>query len=497
VDRIEVSTGEPNKEKLKKHFIVVGAGMGGLAIALRLAHEGYKVTVLEKTGDIGGRNRVEGVNGCRFDGGPTLLMMLEPFRRLFEDVGESFDEKLSLTKMDPGYRVFYRDGLRLESSPDSETMEATICQHFGSGDATGYRRLMTDLKSMYDEAIPGFVRKNYHKPLEFLSLKSLSSAIRHRMMGNLAKGVERYVQDPRLRMLFSFQTMYLGLSPFEAPWVYATLTYMEFGEGIFYPDGGLARIPRVIAELACQRGATIRLESPVAKVEHSSVMLCDGQKITGDAVIVNADLPYAYEHLTSERLKPKTHSCSASVHYLDYQGDLPELLHHNVFFGRDFKDNLDDIFQRNALPKDPAFYVAISSKSDASMAPSGHLNLMILIPCPNLDYPWSEESEAKLLEQAFERLSMEVGFDRTKVVGRKSMGPVDYRNELNLGKGAAFGLSHHIRQSALFRPGNRSRKYPNVYFVGASTIPGNGLPMVLISAELAAERIKDDLKLNG
>ncbi len=463
--------------------------MGGLAAALRLSHAGHKVTVLERTDDIGGRNRVVEVNGCHFDGGPTLLMMMEPFRRLFEDVGERLEDHLELAQMDPGYRVFYRDGTRLESSPDRTKMEQTIRELFGAEDAKGYTCLMRDLEAMYAEAIPLFVRKNFHQPSQFLSLDALRAVIRHRMMGNLAKRMEKYVKDPKLRMLFSFQTMYLGLSPFEAPWVYATLTYMEFGEGIFYPKGGLTRIPQVIAEAACKRGAVIRLESSVCSVKGSSVLLEDGQTIEGDAVILNADLPYSRNALLREPEIQKTHSCSASVHYLDYVGDLPDLLHHNVFFGSDFRGNLEEIFQKTILPTDPAFYVAASSKSDEAMAPPGHTNLMILIPCPNLDFEWSAEAEATLYEKALARLEKEVSLDRSKIAGHQSVGPHYYRDALNLSKGAAFGLSHHMNQSAFFRPPNRSRTNSKVYYVGASTIPGNGLPMVLISAELVTQRI--------
>jgi phytoene desaturase len=479
----------------RKHFIVVGAGMGGLATALRLSNEGHKVTVLEKTEDIGGRNREARVNSCRFDGGPTLLMMMEPFHRLFEDVGEKLEDHLRLSKLDPGYRVFYRDGLRLESSPDRGTMHSTIQRLFGNDEADGYARLMGDLETMYTEAIPNFVRKNFYSPKQFLSLKSLRSVLKHRMMGNLYKGISRYVKDEHLKMLFSFQTMYLGLSPFEAPWVYAVLTYMEFGEGIFFPQEGLSGIPRVLAELACLRGATIRLGASVASIEGSQVTLDNGQKIEGDAIVVNADLPYVYEKLTREKLKPKKHSCSASVHYFDYEGELPDLLHHNVFFGRDFRGNLEEIFTQLLLPTDPSFYVAVSCRSNPAMAPPGHLNLMTLTPCPNLDLSWTQESEELLLNKVLDRLEAEVGLDRTKIVARKSFGPNDYKNELNLSKGAAFGLSHHVDQSAFMRPSNRSSKNKSVYFVGASTIPGNGLPMVLISAELVQQRIEHDLKL--
>jgi phytoene desaturase len=477
----------------QRSFIVVGAGMGGLAIALRLAHKGHKVTVLEKTGEVGGRNRPAKVNGCGFDGGPTLMMMREPFDRLFSDVGERLDEHLQLSLADPSYRVFYSDGTQLEGTPNRERMAALIEARFGEADARGYQNMLRDLQAMYEDAIPRFVRKNFYRSWEFFGFAALKSAMRHRMLGNLASGIARYVKHPKLRMLFSFQSMYLGLSPYEAPWVYAVLTYMEYGEGIWYPQGGLVRIGTAIAELAKGRGAEIRLNCPVDRVEGNEVVLESGERLTADAVVVNADLPYAERELLKEKRKPRKSSCSAYVMYIDYKGSLPKLLHHNVFFGHDFKGNLDQIFTQLQLPEDPAFYVAVSARSDPAKAPAGHENVMVLVPCPNLDRKWTTADAETLKKQVYERLEREVDFRPDQVVGFDSYDPTLYQSELNLDRGAAFGLSHHFSQSALFRPGNRSRVNPNVYFVGASTVPGNGLPMVLISAELVEERLEREL----
>jgi len=473
-----------------KEIVIVGAGMGGLALALRLAHRGHRVTIYEKTDQIGGRNRKVALNDCEFDGGPTLLMMLEPFERLFKDAGERIEDHLRISKVNPSYRVFYRDGLRLKGLSDQVAMAEQIEAQFGKSEAEGFRRLMLDLKAMYDEAIPLFVRRNYDSPVDFGSAQGLSAVVRHGMLGNFAKRVARYVRDPRLRMLFSFQTMYLGLSPFSAPWVYATLTYMEYGEGIWYPEGGIAEIAAAIARLAEVRGAKIRLNEPVSGVDGSSVVLSSGAAHKADVVILNADLPYAEKQLLSERpRKGRTYSCSGHVMYIDYRGALPELDHHNVFFGEDFRKNLDQIFDRLELSEDPAFYAAVSCRSDRCKAPPGHENLFILVPCPNLDHHWTESDAERTRGVVFERLRHEVGFDPKRIAAIETFGPTEYATLLNLEKGAAFGLSHHFHQSAFLRPSNRSRRNRNVFFVGASTVPGNGLPMVLISAELAEQRV--------
>lgn len=474
----------------KRTIVVVGAGLGGLATAARLAHRGHHVIVLEKTDTIGGRNRPVEVGEARFDGGPTLMMMLEPFDRLFADLGERLEDHLSIQLCDPSYRVFFRDGTQIDGTPNVAQMVRQIERIAGRADAENYAVMLGDLAALYRDAIPNFVRRNWDSPVQAMRPGHLNTVVRRRMLGNLYTGISRYVQDERLRMLFSFQTMYLGLSPFDAPWVYAVLTYMEYGEGIWYPKGGLAEIGNAVARLAQARGAEIRVSSPVCRVEGSAVVLESGERIRADHVVMNADLPYAEKALLGQPDRPKRrYSCSAYLLYANYAGSLEGLEHHNVFFGGDFKDNLDAIFHRRERPSDPAFYACVSSKTDPSMAPEGHSNLFVLVPCANLDRPWSEEDATGLREAAYGRLREEADFDPSRIVAEKRFTPLDWAGELNLDRGAAFGLSHDFFQSAFFRPNNRLRRQP-VTYVGASTMPGNGLPMVLISAELAEQRVQ-------
>lgn len=481
---------------MKRKIGIVGAGIGGLATALRLAHRGHEVTVFEKTDQVGGRNRRVKVGEADFDAGPTLLMMRDPFEKLYRDVGECMTDRLDVRLLEPSYRVFYRDGTRLDATPNVAKMISQIEQMGAPRDAAAYPKLLGDLAELYHDAIPNFVRRNYRTPLELASPKALGIVLKHGMLGNLAKRVERTVTDERLRMLFSFQTMYLGLSPYDAPWVYGTLTYMEYGEGIWYPMGGMVRLAEDIADLACARGADIRLSTSVASIEGSTILVDNGERQTFDTVVCNADLPYAERNLLKEAAKPKRrYSCSAFMVYADYEGDLTDLEHHNVFFGADFKGNLDDIFHRSKMPHDPAFYVCVSSKTDPSRATAGHHNLFILVPCPNLDHAFTEADRQRLIDIVFNRLEGETSFKRSSVREQLSYTPHDWAGDLNLDRGAAFGLSHDFWQSACFRPGNRSKSNPDVYFVGASTSPGNGLPMVLISAELVEERLGRDGRL--
>lgn len=457
------------------------------------------MTLLEKNDQVGGRNRELRVNECVFDAGPTLMMMLDPFRKLFSDVGESLDQHLDLVPCTPNYRVFFADSQQIDCTSNMALMIEQIERMSGPEEAARYPQMIGRLAELYHASIPRFVRRNYDSPLDLVRIKSLQIALKHGMLGNLASGMAKYFKDPRLQMLFCLQTMYLGLSPYAAPWVYATLVYMEYGEGIWYPKGGMVEICRSVAKLAQTKGVDIRLLSPVRTVNGSQVTLESGEQINADAVIVNADLPYAEQNLMAA--KPKKHrnrrySCSAYMMYIDYEGELPNILHHNIVLGADFYGNLDQIFNRKQIPKDPAFYVAVSSKTDAAKAPEGHLNLFILVPCPNLDHPFTTEDAHTLQELIFARLKAEAGFDTSRVRGMKTCTPADWANELNLDRGAAFGLSHDLLQSVCFRPSNKSAQNPGVYFVGASTTPGNGLPMVLIGAELVEKRLESDGLLN-
>ena len=478
----------------QRSFIVVGGGLGGLATGLRLAHRGHRVTLFEKNSAIGGRNTSLTVNDCIFDIGPTLLMMLDPFYKLFRDVGERFEDHLDISLCDPNYRVFYSDGNQIDSTTNMAKMVRSIERLSGPVDAASYPKMIGKVGEMYHESLPSFVRKNYDSPLDLVRLSAGKMALKHGMLGNLAAGMKKYYADPRLQMLFSFQTMYLGLSPHDAPWVYAVLVYMEYGEGIWYPKGGLTEISRKVGMLAQQRGVDIRLNAPVAAIDGKSVRLKSGDVFTADAVICNADLPYAERDLAPTKQPPKPHrySCSAYNVYMDYEGELPDLLHHDIMLGSNFDENLDQIFNRREIPTDPAFYVAASCKTEPSMAPPGHSNLQILVPCPNLDHPWTEGDAINLETKAFARLTKEVGFDPGKIRGFKRITPTDWKRDLNLDRGATFGLSHDFMQTACFRPSNKSKANPGLYYVGAGTVPGNGLPMVLISAELAEQRLEKD-----
>jgi phytoene desaturase len=313
--------------------------------------------------------------------------------------------------------------------------------------------------------------------------------------------VSRYFADERLRAALSFQTMYLGISPFDAPAVYGLLPFTELAHGIWYPDGGLHEIPRALARIAEDLGAAIHYDAAVRRIDveggrATGCTLADGRRIAADVVLCNADLPWAYRNLIApdasrlrgaERLR---YTSSAYMMYLGTRQAFPTLVHHNVFFGRDFRGSFEDLFRNHRVPADPSFYVNVAARTDASVAPAGRDGVYVLVPVPHGDarLDWKAEG-ARLRAHVLARLAA-CGADlRQAIEFERHVTPDDWAADLNLERGAAFGLSHDFFQVGVFRPANQDSRVRNLFFVGASTQPGTGLPMVLLSARLATERI--------
>lgn len=479
--------------------VVVGGGLGGLAVAVRLAHAGHNVQVFEQRQQLGGRIGVLHREGYRFDTGPTLLMMLEPLQRLFADVGKQMDDYLNLVRLKPSYRVFFGDGTTLDTSPVASEILQEL-ERYGKKEGTGFLKLRADLAQLYDAVIPAFVEKNYRHIGDLLSPTQIYLLLRHRLLANASRYIKRYVRHPHLQMLFTFQSLYLGLSPLEAPWVYSILMHLETNQGIWFPEGGIYKLIESLVNLGHEMGVKYELGIRVKHViieggKARAVQLAGKETVGADWVILNTDVPQAYHQLLPETRfsgRQWRNSCSALMFYIGYQGDLPSLLHHNVHFCLDFQDNVRAIFDRKQVPLDPSFYSCVSRRTCSGDAPIGCENLYLLVPVPNLSGEDASEQKDRILQGLLTRLQQDGGLDRNKIQFVESFTPRDWES-MGLWQGAAFGLAHDFFQSTLFRPSNRT-PFPNVYLVGASTIPGNGIPMVLISAELTAQRMLQELE---
>ncbi len=485
--------------------IVIGAGIGGIATAGRLARNGYEVTLIEKNAHGGGRCDQIVKDGHRFDVGPTLFLMPEVFEETYAALGEKMSDHLDLKRIDPTYTVRFDDGTSIGLTSNLGAMQTQL-EAIEPGSFGGFLRYLAEGQLHYRLSLEKFVGRNFYNYFQYFSLSNLPLLFKLKALVKHYDNVDHYFKNPRLKAAFTFQNMYLGLSPYDAPATYSLLQYTELAEGIWFPMGGMYRIIESLTAIAERLGVRFMYDAPVERIEHdgqraTGVVLRDGRKLSADVIVVNADLPYAYRELLkdeneAQKLDRKKFTCSAIMFYWGVDKVYPQIKHHNVWLAGDYKASFDSIFDRNTLPEEPSFYVHAPSRTDPAAAPEGQDTLMVLVPVGHLDEAHPQDWAAlknRARSTVLARLK-EIGVDDLEqhIKFEVSYTPENWQTLYNLEKGAAFGLSHNFMQVGYLRPRNRHARLHNVYFAGASTHPGTGLPIVLLSARLTTERILKD-----
>jgi len=488
---------------MKPTAIVIGAGIGGIATAARLAKNGYDVTVLEKESTPGGRCNQIVQDGHRFDIGPTLFLMPEVWEETFASLGEKMSDHLELRRIDPTYKVHFDDGLRLELTSDIGKMQAQL-EAVDKTAFTGFLGYIAEGAKHYKISLEKFVGRNFYNIFEYFSLKNLPLIFNLKALDKHYRNTSRFFKDERLKAAFTFQNMYLGLSPYDAPATYSLLQYTELAEGVWYPMGGMYAGIQALTKIAEKLGVKFIYNSPVKKInvgksKVESVITADGKTYAADIFVGNADLPYIYKELLpdraeAEKLDNKLYTCSTIMFYWGVDKQYKNVAHHNVFLGGDYKASFDQIFEDNTLPEVPSFYVHAPARTDPAAAPEGQETLYVLVPVGHLSERTKQDWDAlvnRARETVFARLAKEMGITDLKehIKFEIVYQPKVWKERFNLEKGAAFGLSHNFWQVGYLRPHNRHATYKNMYFAGASTHPGTGLPIVLLSARLTTERI--------
>ena len=478
---------------------VVGAGVGGLTSAARLAHAGHQVTVFEKNEGPGGRCGVVRQDGFQWDLGPTLLLMRDVVEAPFRELGRDPADYLSLTRCDPNYDIHFGDGSSVAFSTDLAAMREQL-EALEPGSFRHYLEFLEFGRHAYDTSLAHIVSRPLDGVWRYFDprlLRHVFSMGAHRTLHGFLRG---WFKDDRLLQATSFQTMYLGLSPYEAPATYALLPYTELAMGIWFPKGGLHAVPKALERLALEEGTRFRYQTPVERI------VVENGRATGirtqegvepfDLVIANADLPYVYDTLVPEASfkprKPLRYTSSAYMLYLGVDRKYEQLGHHTVVFGRRYRETFQEIFHDKTIPESPSFYVCRASGTDPSLAPEGCDSIYVLVPVPHKTegIDWEVEGP-KLRERILSEMETRLGLTglRQHIRVEKRWSPDDWHSHLNLAQGAAFGISHDFWQVGALRPSTRDRKIPNLYFAGASTQPGTGVPLVMLSAKIVAERI--------
>jgi len=478
--------------------------MGGLAAAIRLSAQGFEVEVFEKNGQAGGRmGRLE-ADGFTFDTGPSLLLMTDTYRELFRFAGRDLEDYVNLIPLDGQYRVTFGDGDALTIRRMLPEMIREL-ERIEPGVTPRFYRFLEDACLKYRLGRSEFVERDFEGARDFFGLRNLRLLLKTKALGNYYRSVSRFFDSDKLRQAFSLQTMYLGLSPFEAPAVYSLLPYTELAEdGLWFPEGGMYALIQAMEKVAEELGVKVHLNSPVEEVVvqkgQARGVRVNGEEVAADAVLVGADLPYAYRELLPDaangdfgwrRKREKLeYTASAFMLYLGIDRKLDGMLHHNFYLSPKYRENFEQIFRDHALPDDPSFYAVAPSRTEPSMAPDGMESLFVLVPVPHLgpNVDWERDGPA-FKEKIYDLLERRCGVSRESVVYEKVRTPLDWRDEYNLEEGAAFGIGHGILQVGYFRPPMVSRSVGGLYFVGASTRPGTGVPLVTIGARLVAERI--------
>jgi phytoene desaturase len=489
-----------------KSVIVIGAGVGGIVAATHLARRGMNVTVLEKNPHAGGRCDRFSRDGHHFDAGPTLLLMPLLYEAEFAALGSSLHEMLNLKRVDPTYHLVFDNGSQLALTSDMKCMQEQL-ETFEPGSFHGLLRYLEEGHRHYHLGIEKLMNRDFRKASEFFALSNVPLAFQLKPFTNHYRNMSAYFDDPRLKSAFTFQDAYMGLSPFEAPATFSMMPYTELAHGVWYPKGGMYAVVEALVELAKHAGVTFQFDAPVAQIDVTGsqtrgVTLTEGRHLTAEAVLANADLPYVYKNLLppaseAKRLEHKRFSCSVISFFWGVDKPFEKLPPHTLFLADDYRDNFKSIIRDLGLPANPSLYVHAPARLDSSMAPEGQDTVIGIVPVGHMSEN-GEQNWAAIRDEARQHV-----FRRLRTVGITDLEehikfevnytPLSWKKRYNLMKGSTHGLCHNLMQLGYLRPRNRHSRYHNLYFVGASTHPGTGLPTAMVSGRLAAQRMIDEL----
>ena len=493
-----------------KSVTVIGAGVGGIAAAIHLAQRGIDVTILEKNSRPGGRCDRFSRDGHHFDAGPTLLVMPLLYEAEFAALGVSLHEMLHLQRVDPTYHLVFDDGSQLALTSDMKSMQEQL-EAMEPGSFPKFLRYMEEGHRHYHLGMEKLVCRDFRKASEFFKAEHLALLYKLKPLANHYRNMSAYFEDRRLKAGFTFQDVYMGLSPFEAPATFSLMPYTELAHGVWYPQGGMYSIVEALTELARRAGVEFEFDASVEKIQvngnHAQgVVLTDGRRIKSDAVLANADLPYVYKNLLpqdgeSKRLERKQFSCSVISFFWGVDKPFEQLPPHMLFLADDYRENFESIIDDLDLPANPSLYIHAPARLDPRMAPPGQDTLIAIVPVGHMsengDQDWKSIRE-KARQHVFRRLkTLGITDLEEHLKFEVNYTPPSWRKRYNLMKGSTHGLSHNWTQLGYFRPHNRHSRYHNLYFVGASTHPGTGVPTALVSGRLAAARILDELEMHS
>ncbi|SPJ25294.1 phytoene desaturase family protein [Palleronia abyssalis] len=490
-----------------RHVVVVGAGPGGLATAMLLRAAGAEVTVVEKSDRVGGRTASFTQDGFTFDYGPTFYLYPQVLREIFEACGRSLDDEVELKRLDPMYRLQFDDGNTFNATPDVERLTAEAAR-ISPEDAPNVHKYLTENTAKFEVFKP-ILQRPFNGMRDLFRSDMLKAFPLFRPYLTVDQDLKRWFKHPDLRLAFSFQSKYLGMSPFKCPSLFTIVAHVEYGFGVYHPVGGCNAIPQAMARVAREAGVKILLDEGAEEIEfdgrQAKSVRTPARTIPCDAVVVNGDFSSTIPKLipdkrrkrwTDKKIAAKKFSCSTFMLYLGIEGRYDDMHHHTIFLSEDYLENIREIDAGKA-PKEPTIYVQNASVTDPTLAPEGHSTLYVLVPTGNLSGGEDWETLGPVYrEKILDRLSRLTGHDiRPRIRTERMITPADWES-MGIYRGATFNLAHNLGQMLHWRPRNRFEDVDGVYLTGGGTHPGSGLPTIFESAKIAARLAADDLGLD-
>ena len=494
---------------------IIGAGPGGLASAMLLRHAGANVTVYERLDHVGGRsgqiNAKTKSGDFRFDLGPTFFLYPRVLADIFSACGRNLAEEIEMIRVDPQYRLIFGDGGTLDASADPQQLAAEVAR-ISPRDAASLPAFMAENRAKLDMFRP-VLEAPFNRITDYLSPQLIAALPLLRPFRTLDRDLQRFFEDPRVRLAFSFQSKYLGMSPFRCPSLFTILAFMEYEYGVWHPRGGCGAVLTRMAEIAEDMGARIRLREPVEEI------LFEGKRAVGvrtakrtqriDALVINSDFAQTMTQLvpdqlrrrwTDKKIAKKKFSCSTFMMYLGVEGKIPQLAHHSVYLANDYRRNVREIDAGLVPPTEASMYIQNAGITDSTLAPPGHSTLYVLVPVGHNrpgGIDWKVE-QPRFRQHTLRRLA-QLGIPdlEKRIRYEKILTPQGWEDELQVYRGATFNLSHSLDQMLYFRPHNRFEDLQSVYLVGGGTHPGSGLPVIFESARISARMIAQDFQLEN
>jgi phytoene desaturase len=486
---------------MNKKVVVIGSGFGGLSVAAFLARDGYEVKVVEKNEQSGGRASVYKENGFIFDMGPSWYLMPDVFENFFEQFGKRSEDYYNLKRLDPAYRIFYERNDFVDLSADLEKNKQNF-EKLEAGAGEKLTKYLAQSEYQYNVSMRDFLYRDYDSVWQFFNRRMLVEGSKLHVFESLDKYTKRYFKSEKLRKILEYSMVFLGGAPKNTPAIYSLMSHIDFNLGVWYPDGGIGKVVEAMENLCKALGVEFVFNSPVTKIitEKGEAVGVEvkGEKINADLVVANAD----YHFVETELLKAedqtykesywqkRTIAPSAYVLFLGVNKKLSGLTHHNLFFDNDWMRHFDAIFEKPEWPEFPSYYVSCPSKTDSSVAPENCENLFVLVPVAS-GLEDTEEVRKDYAQKIITDLEEKFGESITQnLTVKKIFSQRDFASRYNAYKGTALGLSHTLRQTAIFRPRHQSKKVANLFYTGQYTHPGIGMPMCLISSQIVASDIK-------